>query len=304
MKNEDSTCDSCGVAALDLSVIRISGGDRARFLHNFCTADIKKLQANQCCEAFFLNSKGKTICHGIVVCREIDFVIVSTAKSSQVLIDALDMFLLSDDVQMSDDSKLWRSTFVFGPTCEAVLAECEMAVPASGAVVSSGFGFSIEAELAGSGLLILEPKEGNTDAKNSLIAKGATEYSLEQLHVERVANRTPWCESEVTDRCLPQEFRRDEKAISFTKGCYLGQETVARLDALGHVNRYFVGFEILEGEVAVGDELRSDGKKLGVVTSLAETSSGKKIGLGFLRVEHATPDNEIAFESSKLRVIA
>jgi len=301
MKNEHSICDSCGVAKPGLSVIRMTGEDRATFLHSFCTADIKKLPTDQYCEAFFLNHKGKTICHGIVVCREIDLMIVSTAKDPGVLHENLDKYLLSQDVQMSDETANWRSVFVFGPERESVLAKGEIRVPAEGGVANLGFQFAFQVELAGQGVLILEPAAGDVDMAQQLIDAGAKEYSLEQLHVERIANQTPWCDADVTDACLPQEFRRDEKAISFTKGCYLGQETVARLDALGHVNRFFVGFEIVDGEAAVGDDLRKDEKKIGRVTSLAEVE-GKTIGLGFLRVEHAEPGTELKCGDVTLRV--
>jgi len=301
MKNEHSICDSCGVAKPQLSVLRMTGDDRATFLHSFCTADIKKLQADQCCEAFFLNHKGKTICHGIVVCREIDLMIVSTAKDAGLLHENLDKYLLSQDVQMSDETANWRSVFVFGPERDSVLEKSELRVPAEGGAVSLGFQLVLQAELAGQGVLILEPAAGDVDVAQLLIDNGAEEFSLDQLHVQRIANQTPWCDADVTDACLPQEFRRDEKAISFTKGCYLGQETVARLDALGHVNRFFVGFEIVDGEVAVGDDIRKDEKKIGRVTSLAE-SNGTKIGLGFLRVEHAQPGTDLQCENVTLKV--
>lgn len=302
MTNETQIPSPCAATKLSLSVIRLAGADRAKFLHNFCTADINKLQADQCSEAFFLNPKGKTICFGIVVSREVDLLIITTAKSTEVLMQSLDMYLLSDDVQLSDATALWRSVFVYGPEAEKVLSDSEIRVPAEGAVANTGFQMVLQAELAGQGVLILEPVEGDVDVASKLTEKGAVDYSIDAMHIARIASQTPWCDSEVTDACLPQEFRRDAKAISFTKGCYLGQETVARLDALGHVNRFMTGFEIVSGEVSIGDVLRKDEKKVGLVTSLAETSDGKKIGLGFLKVELVNSGEEVQCEGVSLLI--
>ena len=302
MTNKNNFSETCAVTRLPLSVIRLAGEDRAKFLHNFCTADTKKLQPNECSEAFFLNPKGKTICHGIIVSREVDLLIITTAKSPATLIENLDKYLLSDDVQTSDASALWRSVFVYGSDCDKVLADAKIRVPADGTIANSGFQMVMQAELAGQGVLILEPAEGDGDVAASLIEKGAVDCPIENLHIARIMNQTPWCDSEITDTCLPQEFRRDAKAISFTKGCYLGQETVARLDALGHVNRYSIGFEIVDGEISIGDNLRKDEKKIGVVTSLVDGSDGKKIGMGFLRVEFAKSGEDVACEGVTLGV--
>ncbi len=302
MEEYQALTESCGVSELPLSMIRIAGNDRAKFVHNFCTADIKKLETDSCCEAFFLNTKGKTICHGVVICREIDLLIVSTAKSPEVLIENLDRYLLSEDVQLSDVSAIWRSVFVFGPQSSVMLGECEVRVPSESKVYNTGFQLAIQAELAGAGVLILEPVDGDVQVAQKLIASGAVACSSDSFHLLRVQNQTPWCDSEITDKCLPQEFRRDSRAISFTKGCYLGQETVARLDALGHVNRYLAGFEILDGSVDVGDEIRKDEKKIGVVTSMAQTPDGKTIGLGFLKVEFAKPGEVVECDGLKLNV--
>ena len=196
----------------------------------------------------------------------------------------------------------WRSVFVFGPEHQSALSKCGVDVPVEGAVSIVGFQVVLQAELAGQGVLLLEPAAGDVDMAKQLIDNGAKELSQTQMHWERIANNTPWCGSEVNDSCLVQEFRRDDKAVSFTKGCYLGQETVARLDALGHVNRYLFGFEVVDGAVAAGDELRKDGKKVGVVSSVADVDSRTAIGLGFVKVELAKPGDELQCENVTLKV--
>ena len=90
----------------------------------------------------------------------------------------------------------------------------------------------------------------------------------------------------MTEKNLPQEVDRDARAISFVKGCYLGQETVARLDALGHVNRILRGFEIdAEAPPADGSKLVDGDKEVGWIGSAALSErTGRPVALGYLRV--------------------
>ena len=107
--------------------------------------------------------------------------------------------------------------------------------------------------------------------------------------IVRIENQTPWFGNDIDDRNLPQELQRDEKAISFNKGCYLGQETVARIDAIGHVNHWLVGLKFSEpNNAAIDGELSVGEKQVGRVTSVSPTPDGNgTIGLGFVRRMHA-----------------
>lgn len=85
----------------------------------------------------------------------------------------------------------------------------------------------------------------------------------------RLETGFPWFPVDVNEDNLPQEVARDEQAISFNKGCYLGQETVARLDAMGHVNRMLTGIKIDDASLpVVGAEITSDGQVVGKITSV------------------------------------
>ena len=85
---------------------------------------------------------------------------------------------------------------------------------------------------------------------------------------------------------LPQEADRDALAISFTKGCYLGQETVARLDALGQVQKKLVGWSITGAVPAAGDTVQCDEKTVGRLTSVADHGDGTASALGMARRSH------------------
>ena len=100
---------------------------------------------------------------------------------------------------------------------------------------------------------------------------------------------------DITDKNLPQEIARDDVAISFKKGCYLGQETVARIDALGHVNRRLTRLEFpAVGIPAPGDVAMSQGEEAGRITSAARSPQGNvALALAYLKTGHDAPGTTV-----------
>jgi folate-binding protein YgfZ len=106
------------------------------------------------------------------------------------------------------------------------------------------------------------------------------------FHQQRTRVGFPWLGIDLDDSNLPQEADRDDVAISFTKGCYLGQETVARLDALGQVQKKLVRWSISGGVPTVGATLESDGKKVARLTSVVAEDADHALAIGFARRSH------------------
>ena len=104
---------------------------------------------------------------------------------------------------------------------------------------------------------------------------------------------------DIDESNLPQEVGRTERAISFTKGCYLGQETVARIDALGHVNRHLVGLLIPSERDSLppGAKISKGDKVLGQITSSAHSLAlGHSIALGYVRRGSERPGTELVID--------
>ncbi len=101
------------------------------------------------------------------------------------------------------------------------------------------------------GLTVIGELAAAAAIKDSLMKHGRDlgliEFDAASFDVLRIEAGTPVFGKEVTDKNLPQEFGRDDRAISFVKGCYLGQETVARIDAIGHVNQVLKGLVVRAG---------------------------------------------------------
>ena len=224
----------------DSVALRLSGSDRKTFLHNFCTADIKALEAGQSTEAFILNGKGKTLFFVQVLCTDEHLMLIVPDSQKDDLNAHLSRYVIVEDV-----------TIDFPADTLIVYTSWE---------TESGFVSHIgqHSQVAVVGL----------DEANALLEGERTAVSRETFEAIRIESRFPLCGVDVTDDCLAQEFERDATAISYTKGCYLGQETVARLDALGHTNRSFcLAKADSEKTPDLGSELTVEEKKCGKATS-------------------------------------
>jgi folate-binding protein YgfZ len=122
-----------------------------------------------------------------------------------------------------------------------------------------------------------------------LQSAGAAQCSLAALHMARIEHGFPWFGWDITEKNLPQEVNRHQRTISFHKGCYLGQETVARIDALGHVNRLLVVVRCQSPRVPEVDALLScDGQSVGHVTSAAYSPRfDAGLALAYVRSQHS-----------------
>jgi hypothetical protein len=240
----------------DRTKLELRGADRASFLHNFCTNDIKRLRPGESCEAFVCNVKGHVLGHIQVLCQEDALWIDTVPGQNERLIAHLDRYLIREDVQIIDRTAELAAFIVCGETTDGI----PIAVAPSARVV--------------------------WQEKNKL--PEGPRCSLAALEIVRVEQGYPWYGVDITDDNLPQEVARDKQAISFTKGCYLGQETVARIDALGHVNKTlcqvtFAGPKIPDP----GEQLISEGQVIGRVTSAVWSPKlAAPLALAYLRRGH------------------
>jgi folate-binding protein YgfZ len=115
----------------------------------------------------------------------------------------------------------------------------------------------------------------------------------------------PWYGQDISEENLAPEVGRDPQAISYVKGCYLGQETIARIDALGHVNRMLVGvgFETADAP-SPGTELFCDGKGVGRVTSAAFSPKLQAaLALAYVRRGHHEPGSQLSSAIGRVGVV-
>ena len=281
--------------------LKLTGKDRAAFLNNFCTADIAKLKPGTSTELFVLDTRGKILAFGNVFALP-EALLISTADRSQSnsIREHLDKYVIREDVEIVDVSNNAIDFFVLGN--EPSSLSKQLAGLGENDCVEFSIGsdtfFGANIELAGFGLLIRSVPEQLNQFRQQMSVVGATEGSDDLFELLRIAGGVPAYGVEIDDSNLPQELRRDEKAISFTKGCYLGQETVAKIDAIGHVNRFLVGLVFGENSTSelpgTGDEIFLDGKKIGELKSITFSPQHNRwIGMGYVKRNQADSGNEV-----------
>jgi tRNA-modifying protein YgfZ len=288
-------------ALLGRTLLEIRGCDRVSFLHAFCTNNIKALAVGQGCEAFITSPQGKTLGYVLVFCESDRLLLDTSPGQAAVLIAHFERYVLTEDVQFVERTAESALLLVAGRNSDAVLRSALRAEPpaemlACGAATIDGVTVQLaRVPYANSGYFLRHPSAETARLQSALQSAGAALCGQDALEAARLEAGFPLFGIDITEENLPQEVGRDAQAISFTKGCYLGQETVARIDALGHVNRKLVGLKFSGSELPPADmPLLAGNKEVGRVTSSAWSPAlNGPLALGYVRTQHARPGSRL-----------
>jgi tRNA-modifying protein YgfZ len=272
-------------------VLQMSGGDRLRFIHNQTTNTFTERQPGEGCDTVFVTSTARTIDLTTVYVADEALLILTSPSQDQRLMDWMDRYIFpADQILLAN---LTEDTAVFslvGPGSAAVLKnlgiELEPDWPTAHhrSVDLGGVTLRLAAGsgLALAGYTLLVPVEGAASVWQQLTDAGvvpAGELLWQQL---RVQQGRPIPERELTDDYNPLEAGL-WGAISFDKGCYIGQETIARLNTYQGVKQQLWGLQ-LSCSVEPGEAIFAGDEKVGLLTSVVETSNGLR-GLGYIRTK-------------------
>jgi len=287
-------------------VIVATGGDRVRWLDGMVSNDIGALAPGprSGCYATLLTPKGAIVADLHVLDRG-DALWLELARDAVAgVIERLDRYIIADDVALEDASGRLHQLALEGPRARSIFAlavgrelelepfACEDVEVAGVPVVAASFGWSGE-----TGYRLLVPEPSWTDVEAALLDAGAGEGLVrgdaEALEVLRIEAGIPLLGSELDESVLPDEARLDH-AISSDKGCYVGQEIVARVRSRGQVNHLLVGLRFATDELPeIDTPLLAGERRSGEVTSVCRSPSEGAIGLGYLRREHAEPGTSV-----------
>lgn len=287
--------------------IAVRGADAATVLHRFCTNHVLDLPDGAGCEAMFLNLKGTLLAFTEIyrapMSQSSERWITGDGEFGSAQIKHLDYYVISEDVVFEDLSSELQNVLVLGlepsqaeelgiepdfltadlPAMTWLKANAGLASPASDSPTPAR---AIRSRQFGSDAILLSaPPALMTHLLATIEGWGASELPLEHAERLRVRHVFPRMGQETDERTLPQELGRDEAAIHFSKGCYLGQETVARLDALGHVNRLLVRIRSEGACPAVGAALFHDDKDIGRLTSVLPCEQPETGWIGLANVK-------------------
>lgn len=269
------------------SGVDATGPDAVGFLQGFCTNDVARLADGESCEAMFTDVKAHVVAHGWVCRVTPERCVVAVASDrGEGLLRHLDRYLIRERVELRP---ALGSFAVVGESL-GLRAHQERGVP----------GGRLQGDLE----FLLATNDEANEITASLEQEGRRRLTEEEFELRRIALGVPIDGVDVDERNLPQELDRNEHAISFTKGCYLGQEPVARIDALGRVNWLLRGLVIESGERPKEGAAVNDGEKqVGRITSSVE-SDGRVVALAYLRREHAEPGTRLSVAGATATVRA
>jgi tRNA-modifying protein YgfZ len=249
------------------SFVRVSGPDAEDFLNRMVSNDVSDLEVGSSCEALLLTAKARVIAPLVVLRR------------------GRDDYLLLTEPDLGERVRSELVRFRFAAKVEAELEEHQsyVVLDAEGGVPTREYGVPAAEVLD-------EPPDGERLAET-------------ELELLRIRSRTPAWGKEIDERVLPAEAGLTERAVSFTKGCYPGQEPIARLHYRGRANRGLRVLELEGSELPPYDaELELDGKIVGRVTSSAASPPGV-LALAYVRREVA-PDVELRLGARAARQVA
>ncbi|MCR4316417.1 MAG: hypothetical protein NUW37_08725 [Planctomycetes bacterium] len=284
----------------ELGTIVVTGADRADFLARVLPGDVKAQKTGTMLYTFLLTSKGK-ILSDLWISKMPETVVIHTfAGTKEIVREQLSKYTVVSDATLKDESDVYFNALLYGERAESVLSDLgfdpigtsEIVTAAADGVeiwVRRGFWFD--------GAYLLTVRTEHADRlRAAFTAKGATIRDFGDLERFRICEGVPRFEKDLINDVIPNETNVFTKAVSLTKGCFIGQEIVARIHYRGHTNRQLVKL-VVSGEASFDTPAQivdREGKKAGIVTSVADYPGAEdRPALGFIAREHLEGKSEL-----------
>ncbi len=275
----------------------VSGKDAAQLLHHMTTNDIKGLKDGQSCEAALITSKARMLDLISVFRRDHDFLIVTSPNRREMFAPHLRSFVLyRQDVHIEDETESGALFGLFGNGRNRVLDLGDLASSQVQNVTKNGATFQVAptTRLPLNGVFV---QSDSRDALTQFVREsGVPLCDNETYNVLRVESGVPATGLELTEDVNPWEAGL-EGAISLNKGCYNGQEIVARLNTYQKVKRSLRGLK-MSGEETSSTKLKADGKDAGFISSRVASPRFGAIALAYVRGDYAESGQQLQVEDS------
>jgi len=318
-------CESAGV--LDLSFrsrLCLTGADRVRFLHGQITNDVKKLRVGEGCYAALTTAKGRMQSDLNVFVLPDELLLDFEPGYAVTVAQRLEKYIVADDVQVVDVAPLYGLLSVQGPKSDAVVRAVEwfndvpakpfeslkLSEPTLGEIYLMN-----NSRLGRVGFDLFVPSAGLASVADKLVAAarniGGRAVGWNAFEIARIEAGIPRFGVDMDETNLPQECGIEDRAVSYNKGCYIGQEVINRIHSMGHVNRELRGLRLaddLKSLPLTGDKLFHGDKEVGHITSVIHSPKLKaNLALGYVRREAGMKGTDLKLRSavgdSKARIV-
>ena len=299
----------CGAYKTDCVHIALAGSDRVRWLNGMVTNNVRDLAVGHGVYAFMLNPQGK-IQADLYAFNLGESLVVETQRAQlETVLQIFDRYIIMDEVEVDNLNGKVQIIKVTGPKSEEVLATAglhghELRPLQFAEVEWNGVQLTLvrgDHPCVPSYELWASGKHAEQVWK-ALLEAGAQEVHEDALEIFRIACGVPKFGVDIRQRDLPQETGQD-RALNFSKGCYIGQEIVERIRSRGAVHRVLAGFEIEGLAPSPGLRIQGEGKDIAELTSVAALpASDRTLALGYGRREFMMPGKEFVVGETKLRV--
>jgi folate-binding protein YgfZ len=264
--------------------LAVSGSGAKEFLQGQVTNDVESLTPGAGCYAAFLTPKGKMLGDVRILDAGEELLLDTERVSLQELFNMIRHFSIGFDAQLHKRTLERGLLSLIGPEADAVCGADQLPETEHAHLTMDVGGVPVRAIRTDVGI-DLRCAASDCDAlRDRLLARGTVEVSEAAVECLRVEHGRPRYGIDLDDSVIPQEAGLNERAVSFTKGCYVGQETVARLHYRGKPNRHLRGLR-LSGPAVSGDEVRYGERQVGRLGSVVDSPRFGWIALALVRRE-------------------
>lgn len=275
-----------GVALIDRSdrgKLAVSGPDAAAYLDSLLSNDVAGVAPGGGIDATLLTHKGRMLAEVRVLATDHELLLDCERVGLQALFDALTQFRIGYAAELHKRTLQRGLLSLIGPRADDLVGDAPGEAEHAHVATLAG-GIPVRAIRTLLGLDLLCESERTTELVDALAGAGAVAIEEAVAESVRIEHGRPRFGVEIDETTMPQEAGLHERAVSYSKGCYIGQETVARLYWKGKPNRLLRGLR-LSAPVAAGAELRLDGDAVGALGSVTQSPRLGTIGLALVRRE-------------------
>jgi tRNA-modifying protein YgfZ len=277
--------EGCGlVDRSERGKLALTGAGRKEFLNGQVTNDVEALAMGDGCYAAFLTPKGKMLGDVRILDAPDELLLDTERVSLQALFDMIRRYSIGYDVELHKRTLESGMLSLVGPRARAVAGAVDLPEAEHSHAAAALAGRDVRLIVTEEGVDVLCDAEDTAAVIVSLTEAGAVPVSEDAAEVVRVERGRPRYGIDLDDSVIPQEAGLNERAVSFTKGCYVGQETVARLHYKGKPNRHLRGLRLSE-PTPPGTPLTLEGREVGRLGSAVVSPTFGPIGLALVRRE-------------------